>query len=303
MSWGTGGVPMPSVGSMGSQLADRVAVITGGASGIGRATALRFLAEGASVVVGDLNAEAATDLTAEVAEPDRLTFIRTDVAEEHDVEALIGAATERFGRLDVVFNNAGSGGAFGPLTEISVEHWDRTFAILTRGVFLGIKHGARAMIAQGTGGSIINTASIAGLVGGSGPQAYSAAKAAVVNLTLNAAVELAPHRIRVNSICPGVIFTPLAAGSNRDQMVDMVAALQPWPDHGVGADIAGAALWLAGDDSRFVTGESIRVDGGIVAAGTRAIVGVDPHRSWERYTGFAPGTTGEANERRRLATS
>jgi NAD(P)-dependent dehydrogenase (short-subunit alcohol dehydrogenase family) len=139
-------------------------------------------------------------------------------------------------------------------------------------------------------------------VGGSGPQAYSAAKAAVVNLTLNAAVELAPHRIRVNSICPGVIFTPLAAGNREEQMAEMVAALQPWPDHGAGADIAGAALWLAGDDSRFVTGEAIRVDGGIVAAGTRANSGVDPHGAWQRYTGFAPGTTGESPERRRLAT-
>src|SRR5690242_9087933 len=109
---------------MGSQLADRVAVVTGGASGIGRATVLRFLAEGASVVVGDLNADVAKDLIAEAGEPERLTFVRTDVAEEHEVEALISAAVERFGHLDVVFNNAGSGGAFGPLTEISVEHWD-----------------------------------------------------------------------------------------------------------------------------------------------------------------------------------
>src|SRR3954469_23111458 len=118
---------------MGSQLADRVAVITGGASGIGRATALRFLAEGASVVVGDLNAEVANNLMAEAGEPERLTFVRTDVAEEHDVEALIGAAVDRFGRLDVVFNNAGSGGAFGPLTEISAEPSERTIAILTGG--------------------------------------------------------------------------------------------------------------------------------------------------------------------------
>jgi NAD(P)-dependent dehydrogenase (short-subunit alcohol dehydrogenase family) len=285
---------------MGSQLVDRVAVITGGASGIGRATVLRFLAEGASVVVGDLNADVGKQLVADAAEPDRLTFIRTDVAEEHDVQALIGAATERYGRLDVVFNNAGSGGAFGPLTEIDVEHWDRTFAVLTRSVFLGIKHGARAMIAQGDGGSIINTASIAGLVGGSGPQAYSAAKAAVINLTLNAATELAPHRIRVNAICPGVIFTPLAAGSNRAQLAEIVEAIQPWPEQGAGEDIAGAALWLAGDDSRFVTGESIRVDGGLVATGTRVNSGVDPHRSWERYSGFAPGTTGEAAQKRRL---
>jgi NAD(P)-dependent dehydrogenase (short-subunit alcohol dehydrogenase family) len=287
---------------MGSQLADRVAVITGGASGIGRATVLRFLAEGASVVVGDLNADVGKDLLDEAGEPDRLTFIRTDVAEEHDVAALIGAATERYGRLDVVFNNAGSAGAFGPITEIAVEHWDRTFAILTRGVFLGVKHGAKAMIAQGIGGSIINTASIAGLTGGSGPQAYSAAKAAVINLTLNAAVELAPHRIRVNAICPGVIFTPLAVGNREEQMAEMVQALQPWPDHGAGADIAGCALWLAGDDSRFVTGDAIRVDGGIVAAGTRANSGVDPHGAWQRYTGFAPGTTGESPERRRLTT-
>ena len=104
---------------MGSQLEGQVAVITGGASGIGRATVLRFLAEGAAVVVGDLNADVAKDLVAEAGEPDRLAFIRTDVAEEHDVEALIGAAIERYGRLDVVFNNAGSGGAFGPLTEIA----------------------------------------------------------------------------------------------------------------------------------------------------------------------------------------
>jgi NAD(P)-dependent dehydrogenase (short-subunit alcohol dehydrogenase family) len=285
---------------MGSQLLDRVAVITGGASGIGRSTTLRFLAEGARVVIGDLNADVAKQLLADAGQPDRLTFIRTDVAEEHDVEALIGAATERYGRLDIVFNNAGSGGAFGPITEIEVEHWDRTFAVLTRSVFLGIKHAARAMIAQGTGGSIINTASIAGLVGGSGPQAYSAAKAAVINLTLNAATELAPHRIRVNAICPGVIFTPLAAGSNRAQLAEIVEAIQPWPEQGAGEDIAGAALWLAGDDSRFVTGESIRVDGGLVATGTRVNSGVDPHRSWERYSGFAPGTTGEAAQKRRL---
>ena len=285
---------------MGSQLADRVAVITGGASGIGRATALRFLAEGARVLVGDLNADAAQQLVADAGEPDRLTFIRTDVAEEHDVQALIGAATERYGRLDVVFNNAGSGGAFGPITEIDVDHWDRTFAVLVRSVFLGIKHAARAMIAQGDGGSIINTASIAGQVGGSGPQAYSAAKAAVINLTLNAATKLAPHHIRVNAICPKVIFTPLAAGANRDQLAQIVEAFQPWPDQGAGEDIAGAALWLAGDDSRFVNGEAIRVDGGLVATGTRMNAGVDPHRSWERYAGFAPGTTGEAPQKRRL---
>ena len=165
-------------------LSDRVAVVTGGASGIGKATVLRFLQDGAKVVVGDYNAENGQQLVDEVGDPDRLLFIRTDVAEEADVEALIRTAVHHFGGLDVLFNNAGVGGAFGPLTEISVDDWDRTFAVLIRSVFPGTKHAARVMIEQGRGGSIINTASVAGLGGGGGPLAYSAAKSAVVNLTL-----------------------------------------------------------------------------------------------------------------------
>ena len=199
-------------------LSDRVAVITGGASGIGRATVLRFLDEGAKVVVGDFNAENGQALVDEVGDPDRLRFVRTDVAEEAEVEALIGAAVETFGGLDVLFNNAGVGGAFGPLTEISVDDWDRTFAVLVRSVFIGTKHAARVMIEQGRGGSIINTASVAGLGGGGGPLAYSAAKAAVINLTYCSAVELARHRIRVNAICPGLIHTPLALGRHADRV-------------------------------------------------------------------------------------
>jgi NAD(P)-dependent dehydrogenase (short-subunit alcohol dehydrogenase family) len=280
------------------RLAEKVAVVTGGASGIGRSTVLRFLAEGAKVVVGDLNMKAAEQLVSDAAASDRLAVIRTDVSEEAEVEALIGAATERFGHLDIVFNNAGIGGAFGPITEIDVDDWDRTFAILTRSVFLGIKHGARALIEQGHGGSIINTASVAGLAGGSGPQAYSAAKAAVINLTLTTANELAPHRIRVNAICPGVIFTPLAVGRHPERLAEAVAALQPWPDHGSGDDIASAALWLASDESHFVTGDAIRVDGGLMAAGTRITSGSDPYQVWQRYAGFAYGTSGKPAHRR-----
>ena len=281
-----------------NRLSEKVAVVTGGASGIGRSTVLRFLAEGAKVVVGDLNMKAAAQLVGDAAASDRLHVIRTDVSEEAEVEALIGAATDRFGRLDIVFNNAGIGGAFGPIMEIDVDDWDRTFAILTRSVFLGIKHGARALIEQGHGGSIINTASVAGLAGGSGPQAYSAAKAAVINLTLTTADELAPHRIRVNAICPGVIFTPLAVGRHPERLAEAVAALQPWPDHGSGDDIASAALWLASDESHFVTGEAIRVDGGLLAAGTRISSGSDPYRVWQRYAGFAYGTSGKPAHRR-----
>jgi NAD(P)-dependent dehydrogenase (short-subunit alcohol dehydrogenase family) len=208
---------------MTGRLEGRVAVITGGASGIGRATALRFLDEGARVVVGDLNTAAGEKLADDVGDrSDRFRFITADISIEDNVAALVDAAVSTWGSLDIMFNNAGIGGAFGPITEIDVDHWDLSFAILVRSVFLGIKHAAKVMIPQG-GGSIINTASVAGLGGGSGPQAYSAAKAAVVNRTFTTADELARHRIRVNAVCPGVIFTPLAI--DRDESVLERAAM------------------------------------------------------------------------------
>jgi NAD(P)-dependent dehydrogenase (short-subunit alcohol dehydrogenase family) len=284
---------------MTDRLTGRVAVITGGASGIGKATALRFLAEGARVVVGDLNAEAGAALLAEVGD-DALRVQTTDVSDEQQVEALIATATTTFGQLDILFNNAGIGGAFGPLTEIDVEHFDRTFAILTRSVFLGIKHGAKAMIAQGGGGSIINTASVAGAAGGGGPLAYSAAKAAVISLTENSATELAPYRIRVNAICPGFIRTPLAVGRDEQLIVDRVAAVQPWPEIGAPEHIAAACLFLASDDASFITGDSIPVDGGMLASGTRLIGLVDARNSWNKYSGFAHGSTGIRPEVRHL---
>ena len=278
----------------------KIAIITGGASGMGRATVLRFLVEGAKVVVGDLNDEHGARLVVEVAAEDRLRFVRVDVAVESDIEALVETARSAFGGLDVLFNNAGVGGAFGPIIETDVSHWDQTFAVLARSVFLGTKHGVRLMIEQGAGGSIINTASVAGMGGGGGAPAYSAAKAAVVNFTANSAVEFATHRIRVNAICPGVIFTPLAVGRNEDHLARTVEAVQPWPDRGVGDDIAGAALWLAGDDSRFVTGQTITVDGGLLAAGPRLAGATDPHGATQRYAGMNFGTTGLATEKRRL---
>jgi NAD(P)-dependent dehydrogenase (short-subunit alcohol dehydrogenase family) len=171
--------------------------------------------------------------------------------------------------------------------------------VLVRSVFLGTKYAARAMIRQG-GGSIINTASVAGLTGGSGPQAYSAAKAAVVNLTMTTAEELAPHHIRVNAICPGFIFTPLATAGDVARAEAMVAELQPWPEHGQPDDIAATALWLASDDARFVTGEALRVDGGLMAAGTRMRSRMDPHGATKRYTGFGHGSTGQGVTKRRI---
>ena len=166
---------------MAGRIEGKVAIITGGASGMGRDTALRFLREGAQVVIADMNEGTGKD-TLELAAAEGfdqdIRFIRTDVSQESDIEAMVRHATDEFGRLDCIFNNAGLGGAMGKATEIEVDDWDFTFGVLVRGVFLGIKHAARVMQAQGEGGSLINTASVAGMTGGCGPVAYSASKAA-----------------------------------------------------------------------------------------------------------------------------
>jgi NAD(P)-dependent dehydrogenase (short-subunit alcohol dehydrogenase family) len=285
------------------RLDGKVATITGGASGMGKATVELFLREGARVVIADLNEDNGRTLLERLASggwADRVEFVRTDVSEEAQVESMLDRARERFGRLDILFNNAGVGGAFGPITEISVEAWDFTQAVLLRSVFLGIKHAARRMIEQGSGGSIINTASIAGLRGGGGPQAYSAAKAGVINLTQTTAVELAQHHIRVNAICPGVIVTPLMDRGKPDKATERARNSQPWPDAGAVGDIANAALFLASDESRFVTGQNLTVDGGLMAAGPK-IYGRYPGTSDNSpFVGVNRGTTGEAGWHRRL---
>jgi NAD(P)-dependent dehydrogenase (short-subunit alcohol dehydrogenase family) len=281
----------------------QVAVVTGGASGIGRATVLRFLSAGARVVFGDLNEQNAGRLLDEAPDRSRIRFLRTDVCAEDEVAALVTAAAEGFGRLDVMVNNAGVGGAFGPLTEISAGDWDQTFAVISRGAFLGIKHAARAMIAGGQGGSIISNASVAGLAGGAGPAAYSAAKAAVISLTANAAVELAAHRIRVNAVCPGLVNTPLVMGKDEAAIRGQLPAFQPWPDLGEPDDIAGLMLFLASADSAFITGEAIRADGGMLAWGPRMTATADPRGQTRRYAGFADGSTGRPPTKRRVDDS
>ena len=278
---------------MTGRLDGKVAVITGGASGMGLATVRRFLQEGANVVVADLNELTGADALVSL-DSKRARFEKVDVSVEDDIARAVATASDVFGRLDVIFNNAGVGGAFGAVTDLHVDDWDYTFAVLVRGVFLGIKHAARQMIDQGWGGSIVNTASIAGLSGGGGPLCYSAAKAAVINLTRAAALELATHRIRVNAIAPGTILTPLMDGGHPERAAERLERYVPWPDTvGRPEDIANAALFLAGDESTYVTGETLVVDGGMTAAGPRLISNRGPGSVRPGYVGVNRGTTGE----------
>jgi NAD(P)-dependent dehydrogenase (short-subunit alcohol dehydrogenase family) len=278
-----------------SRLAGKVAVVTGGASGMGRASVMRFLADGAKVMVADLN-ETNGNETLAVAKAqghgDDIAFVRCDVASEADVAAMMTETVRRFGRLDIAYLNAGVGGAFGPIAETSVEDWDYTFAVLVRSVFLGMKHASLAMRKLGDGGVILATASIAGMVGGAGPHAYSAAKAAVISLIENVAAELGPHRIRVVGIAPGVISTPLLH-RGKPERYETQFKRQPWPDRGEPEVIADVAAFLCSDDARFITGETIKVDGGLLAQGM-ALFGTGKDATFIRTAGVNRGTTGEA---------
>jgi NAD(P)-dependent dehydrogenase (short-subunit alcohol dehydrogenase family) len=246
------------------RLDNKVAIITGAASGMGRATAIRFAGEGAAVVVADLNEEGGAATVRQCKENGgRAIFQKADVAGEADIEALIARAVSEFGRLDITFNNAGLIGAVGPLEGISAESWDRTHAVLLRGVFLGIKYSIPEMRKVG-GGSIISTASIAGMRGGFGPTIYSAAKAGVINLTQCAAVELGKDRIRVNCICPGGVNTPIQ-GEATERNLEAMAQAQPIRRPGQPDDIANMALFLASDEAEWITGTAMVVDGGFTA--------------------------------------
>jgi NAD(P)-dependent dehydrogenase (short-subunit alcohol dehydrogenase family) len=252
------------------KLDGKAAVITGGASGIGAATARLFAREGARVVIADVQDAAGEALAAELGAA--AVYQHVDVSREDDVRGAVQRATSAFERLDCMFNNAGILGTVGPLEDIPVDEYDRTMGVLLRSVFLGMKYAAPVMKAQGSG-SIISTSSIAGIVGGDGPHIYSVAKAAIIHLTKSAALELGPHGVRVNCICPGGILTPMATGSLaaspevNDAVAGVLAGFQPIPRAGMPDDIAQAALWLASDDSTFVSGHALVVDGA-AAAGT-----------------------------------
>ncbi len=250
------------------RLAGKTAIITGGASGIGEATVRLFVEEGARVLIADTQTDKGQELADELG--DAAFFCQVDVTREEDVRAVVEEAVKRWDRLDCIYNNAGFGGALGSILTTTVEEFDITFDVLLKGVFLGIKHAAPVMRERG-GGSIISTASVAGLKTGESPHLYSVAKAAVIHLTKSVALELGAHGIRVNCICPGIIATPLAAGrpdasdESLQRLAKGLAKTQAMGRVGQPEDIARAALWLASDDSEWVTGHAQVVDGGAFA--------------------------------------
>ena len=255
---------------MADRLDGKVAVVTGGASGIGEGTVQLFAEEGARVLAADILDERGQSVVESIGPS--AAYIHADVSKEADVAGAVAHAVERWGRIDAIFNNAGAGGANQGLLEIDEAGYDATMDLLLKGVVFGIKHAARAMMETG-GGAIVNTASVAGIDAGNGPAIYSVGKGAVVHLTKVAAYELGQHGIRVNCICPGGIATPIFgkvlglspedADKTVEAMAQVMGGTQPIARAGRPLDIANAALWLSGDDSSFVTGHALVVDGGL----------------------------------------
>jgi len=265
------------------RVSGKVAVITGAASGLGEATARLMHAEGASVILTDIQDDRGRRVAAELG--DRARYLHCDVTAEADVAGAVDTAVREFGQLDCMFNNAGIIGAHGGIDEIPLEEYEFTMAVLLRSVFLGLKHAARVMKPQHSG-VILNTTSIGGLQGGLGPHVYGAAKGAVVALTKNVAAELGAWSIRVNAIAPGKILTPMNAANivgDPDAIDEAREAFQtrtPLRGRiGIADDIAHAALWLASDDAGFVSGHVLVVDGGLTT-GSRENVAPGEHGRW-----------------------
>jgi NAD(P)-dependent dehydrogenase (short-subunit alcohol dehydrogenase family) len=271
---------------MGDRLTGMVAVITGGASGIGEATVRRFVEEGARVVVADIQAELGRSVAAQ--HGDSAVFAHCDVTIEADVAAAVDLAVSTWGQLDVMMNNAGIVGAVGPLAETSGEAWLKTMDVLLNSVFYGSKHAARVMIPRQTG-SIINTSSIAGVIGGLGPHAYTAAKSAIVGLTKSISAELGQHGVRCNAIAPGTIPSALTAQALMGNPSDLAAVAEhARKTNGLGIasdplDIANAALYLASFEGRLVNGHTLVVDAG------RSVNGGS-----SRFASSPPSTVGNA---------
>lgn len=250
---------------MEQRFADRVVIVTGGASGIGAGCVQRFHDEGASVVVADVQDQAGSAL-AERLGP-RALFVHCDVGDEESVRDLVDTTVSAFGRLDVFYANAAVLGAVGPIAKLRMDDADATLAVNLRGVILAMKHATRVMQPQGSG-VILATASPGGILGGVGPHVYSAAKAGVVGLVQSVAAEVRPYGLRVNAIVPGAMLTPMTADimtGNPQDLAGAAEALSPsnlMDRPGKPEDIAAAAAFLASDEAVFVTGSTFNIDGG-----------------------------------------
>ena len=249
-------------------MADKSTVITGGGSGIGRATALILARNGARIIIGDVSerdgAETVQMLRGAGAEAE---FVRCDVARAADADAMVAAAVRKFGRLDCAFNNAGIAGTQRKTADYSEDEWDRVMAVNLKGVWLCMRAEIRQFLAQKSAGAIVNTASAAGLVASHSMPAYTAANHGVVGLTKCAAIEYARAAIRINDVCPGVVDTPLVAGMIAEQpkLAGRLDQVEPVGRKARAEEIGEAVAWLLSDAASFVTGASISVDGGLTA--------------------------------------
>ena len=253
---------------MTGRLNGKVALVTGAASGIGRASALAFAREGARVIVADLNVSGGDETVSQIEQAaGQALFVRADVTKTTDVVAMIECAIQSYGQLDCAFNNAGIEGAVGtPISDYDEDNWDQVIDINLKGVWLCMKYELAQMLKQGCG-TIVNTASVAGLVGGSFGAAYHASKHGVVGLSKAAAVEYGNSSIRVNAVCPGVIRTEMADRLIQNDMDRELAvtSLHPVGRLGTADEVAEAVVWLCSDAASFVTGHALAVDGGFVA--------------------------------------
>jgi NAD(P)-dependent dehydrogenase (short-subunit alcohol dehydrogenase family) len=249
-------------------LAGKSTIITGGGSGIGRATALILAREGARVIIGDVSERDGTETVRMIRDQKgEAEFVRCDVARASDADALVAAAVKKFGRLDCAFNNAGIAGAQRKTDDYGEEEWDRIMAVNLKGVWLCMRAEIRQFLAQKSSGAIVNTASAAGLVASHSMPAYTAAKHGVVGLTKCAAIEYARAAIRINDVCPGVVDTPLVAGMIAEQpkLAGRLDQVEPVGRKARAGEIGEAVAWLLSDAASFVTGASISVDGGLTA--------------------------------------
>lgn len=252
---------------MSKDLEDKVALITGGTTGIGRDTAVLFAKEGAKVVFSGRREVEGNETLNRVrgAGGDGL-FVKSDASKSADVESLVQKTVERYGRLDVAFNNAGIEGKWVPLAEQTEENWDQVHGINLKGVWLSMKYEILQMLKQGGRGTIVNMSSVAGLIGAAGAGVYVASKHGVLGLTKSAAIEYAAHGIRVNAVCPAVIETPMAERAFGDpEVTKRMVSLHPIGRFGKPMEVAEAVLWLCSDKSSFTTGQCLGIDGGLLS--------------------------------------